>query len=201
MGDSAGGHLAGALGTCSSPDFDDPHDDLKISSVPNAIIMCNPITDMLEGTWSKFVLRGDWLKKKNVTPADLVLTADETDLAKSLSPVDCIKAGEPPVLLMHGTDDHIVNPKQAQDFADAYNKAGNHCELVWMQGQGHAFVLPKYRAPESVVVEAITRADGFLGQQGFWTSKPTLEVSNPPAWIPKPSNQPKPTITPTPAAH
>ncbi len=199
MGDSAGGHLVAALACCSG--FDDPADDLKISAVPNAVIPCNPIMDFKEGTWDKFIIRGDLLKPHaKVTPDDLKLTPDQDKLAQALSPTDCIKPGQPPMLLMHGTDDHVVNPDQARTFAAAYTKAGNRCDLFMVPDQGHAFVLVKYRAPEDVVVDCIRRADAFIASLGWYNSAPTLEVSNPPVWTPKPKPTPKITPTPTPAS-
>lgn len=183
FGDSAGGHLAAALGTCTG--FDDPSDNLKISPVPNAMILCNPIVDMTEAVWIKHIMRGGAMKG-SPKPGDLHPTDDQLRVAKALSPLFNIKPGQPPVIIMHGTADHVVNPLQAQEFADREKKAGNRCDLVWMQGSGHAFVLGKYREPESVVVDATGKADAFLGSLGWMQGPPTLEVSNPPAWTPHP---------------
>ena len=179
FGDSAGGHLAAALGTCRG--FDDPQDDRKVSAVPDAMVLCNPILDMTEGSWIKFVIGGPAMAK-NAPAADLHPTDAQTKLAQALSPRFQIKHGQPPAILMHGTADRVVNPQQAQDFADADKKAGNRCDLVWMEGSGHAFVVPHYTAPEPVVVDAIRHADSFLGSLGWLAGPPTLEVSSPPAW-------------------
>jgi hypothetical protein len=51
-----------------------------------------------------------------------------------------------------------------------------------MEGSGHAFVMTAYSAPEPVVVDAIRKADAFLGSLGWLAGVPTLEVSSPPAW-------------------
>lgn len=182
FGDSAGGHLAAALGTCEG--FDDSRDDLKVSPVPNAMVLCNPIVDLTKPGWINHVMRGDAMKK-NVKPADVHPTGEQLKLAQALSPAFNIKPGQPPAILMHGTKDNIVDPQQVRDFAAAYTKTGNKCDLVWMEGSRHAFVLPKYTAPEAVVVDAIRKADSFLGALGWLNGDPTLEVSNPPAWEPK----------------
>ena len=182
FGDSAGGHLAAALGTCEG--FDDPADDIKVSARPNAMVLCNPIVDMTEGTWIKFVMRGAAMAK-GATLADMHPSDDQLKLAHALSPLSNIKPGEPPAILMHGTNDNIVNPEQAREFAAAYTKAGDHCDLVWMQGSRHAFVVARYSAPEPVVVDAIRHADAFLASLGWLTGPPTLEASNPPAWVVK----------------
>jgi acetyl esterase/lipase len=179
FGDSAGGHLAAALGTCEG--FDDPEDDTKISPKPEAMILCNPILDLTEGDWIKFIIRGAAMQK-GAKPTLFHPTDDQLELARALSPFSNIKPGEPPAILMHGTKDRIVNPDQARDFAAAYAKAGNRCDLDWMQGSGHAFVMTQYSAPESVVVDAIRKADAFLSSLGWLAGPPTLEVSHPPAW-------------------
>ncbi len=182
FGDSAGGHLAAALGACAG--FDDPQDDLRVSAVPDALVLCNPIVDMTEGSWVKFVMQGDQMSK-NVQPGDLHPTDAQTAQARALSPLFQIKPGQPPAVLMHGTDDHIVNAQQAQAFADADKKAGNRCDLIWMQGGRHAFVVADYTAPESVVVAAIRHADDFFVSLGWLRGPATLEVSSPPAWPPR----------------
>ncbi len=180
LGDSAGGHLAAALGTVAG--FDDPQDDLKISAVPNAMVLCNPIVDMTEGTWIKFVIRGAALDKKPA-PEACVPTPDQLKLGRELSPLFQIKPGQPPALLMHGLDDHIVTPDQARQFAKADVEAKNRCDLVLIEGARHAFVLPKYTAPEPMVLDAIRKADQFLVSLGFLIGAPTLELSSPPAWV------------------
>jgi hypothetical protein len=51
-------------------------------------------------------------------------------------------------------------------------------------GARHAFILPKYTAPEPLVVESLKKADAFLASLGFVSGPPTLEVSSTPAWQP-----------------
>lgn len=182
LGDSAGGHLAAALGTV--PGFDDPRDDLKVSATPQAMILCNPIVDMTQGDWIKFVIAGKALDK-HATAQEKTPTAEQLELGRKLSPLFNVRAGEPPTLLMHGLDDQIVTPDQAREFSAAMQKAGNRCELVLIEGARHAFVLPNYTAPEPMVVDAIRRADQFLVSLGWLTGPATLEASNPPAWVPK----------------
>ncbi len=85
-----------------------------------------------------------------------------------------VKPGQPPTLLMHGTIDHVVNPNQAQEYYNAETQAGDACNLVWMQGSGHAFIMTHYKSPDSVVVDAITHADSFLGSLGLLSGPPTI---------------------------
>lgn len=180
FGDSAGGHLAAAVALC--PGFNDPTDDLKVSCKPEAMILCNPILDMTEGAWIKFILQGAAMAK-GAKLVDMHPTAIQLAEARALSPASNIAKGQSPALLMQGTKDTVVNPVQAQQFAPAYTHAGNRCDLIWMEGARHAFVLPKYTAPEPVVVDAISKADKFLVSLGWLSGPPTLEVSNPPAFL------------------
>lgn len=184
LGDSAGGHLAGAMGTCEG--FDDPSDDLNISSTPNAMILCNPIVDMTDGGWINHIIRGEALAKKP-KPESLIPTEDQLKLARELSPLFHVRAkgGRPPTLLMHGLDDHIVSPDQARKFAAVMQESHNRCDLVLIEGARHAFILTRYTAPESRVVEGIRKADQFLVSLHWLSGEPTLEVSNPPAWSPR----------------
>ena len=71
VGESAGGHLAAALGTIDG--YDEPGEDLAVSAVPNALVRLNPITDMTT-RW------GEGLGAK----------------AKSLSPLHHVSKNTPP---------------------------------------------------------------------------------------------------------
>jgi acetyl esterase/lipase len=179
LGDSAGGHLAAVLATGAGS-----QPPTAADLPPNAAVLCNAITDMTDGDWMKFVIRGAALER-NAPPSAKVPTPEQLDLAKKLSPLTFAKAGLPPMLIMHGTDDKIVPAAQASAFADAVTKAGNHCELVLIPHGRHAFILPKYSASEGVVVDAVRRADTFLAGLGFLQGPPTLEVSTPPLWVGK----------------
>jgi acetyl esterase/lipase len=179
LGDSAGGHLAAALGTVE--EFDDPADDRTISAVPDAMIPCNPIVDMTEGGWVKFVVGGRALDR-NPPPDAATPTEDHLRLARRLSPLFQVRPGQPPTLLMHGLNDTVVTPDQARAFDGAMKKAGNRCDLVLLEGARHAFIVAGYTAPEPAVVDAIRRADRFLASLGWLPGQPTLAVSTPPAW-------------------
>jgi acetyl esterase/lipase len=179
LGDSAGGHLAAALGVCEG--FDDPSDDLKISAVPNAMILCNPIVDMTEGSWIKFVIAGKALEKK-APPEAMIPNEVQLKLAKQLSPLFSVRPGLAPTLLMHGLDDHVVLPEQAKKFAAAMTAAQNRCDLDLIEGARHAFILTKYTATEDMVVRVVRKADDFLVSLGFLQGAPSLEVSPTPAW-------------------
>ena len=179
MGDSAGGHLAAALGTVEG--FDDPADDLKVSATPNAMIPCNPIVDMTEGTWIRFIIGGRALEK-NPLPEATQPSPAQTQLARRLSPLFQVHRGQPPSLLMHGLNDSVVSPDQARKFSAAMRAAGNRCDLDLIEGARHAFIVPRYTAPESMVAAALRKADAFLVSLGYLKGEPTLAISPVPAW-------------------
>ena len=170
MGDSAGGHLAAVLGTIPGG-----------GQLPAAMVLCNPIVDLTDPAWISFVIGGPALEKK-APPEARIPTPAQTELAKALSPQFHVRPNLPPTLLMHGTEDHVVNPDQARRFAEAMAAAGNRCDLVMVDGARHAFIVPKYTAPEPLVTDALRKADTFLSSLGFVNGEPTLEISNPPAW-------------------
>jgi acetyl esterase/lipase len=182
LGDSAGGHLAAALGTVRG--FDDKADDLAISATPNAMILCNPIVDMTEGGWINFIIRGPAFDKKP-DPATQVPTPVQLELGRRLSPLYQVRAGQPPTLLMHGLQDRIVTPEQARLFDAAYRASGNRCDLVLLPNASHAFVMTNYRATEPEVVAVIRQIDEFLASLGWVAGPPTLIASEPPAWTKK----------------
>ena len=58
-------------------------------------------------------------------------------LMHEASPIEHVKPGLPPFLLVHGSDDTKVNHRQATDFQAALIKAGVPCELITVNGGGH----------------------------------------------------------------
>ncbi len=179
MGDSAGGHLAAALGTCAG--FDDAADNVAVNAIPNSMILCNPIMDLTEAPWVNYIIRGRALERKPES-ADLIPTAAQIDLAKKLSPIYQINGDQPPALLIHGLKDAVVTPDQARKFAAATQKAGNRCDLELLPEAGHAFILTGYRASEPDVVAVLLRIDRFLAELGWLNGPANLTISNPPAW-------------------
>jgi acetyl esterase len=168
-GDSAGGHLAAALATLPAADA---------TARPDALLLYNPVLDLTEGNWTRFVEGGPGLAIKTTPPA----TPAALERARALSPVYHVGAGLPPVLLQHGLADQVVPASQAERFAAAAQAAGARCELRLLPGVAHAFVVPRYRASEGVVMEAVRAADRFLVSLGWLEGAPTLIASDPPAW-------------------
>ncbi len=127
-GGSAGGHLAAATGTV--PGFEDAGEDLKISSVPNAMVLFNPglvlaPIDQLPIPPEAFAAR---------LPEERMGTAP-----RNLSPAHHVKPGVPPTIIIHGKADDQVPYATAEVFDRLMKEAGNRCDLVGYEGQGHGF--------------------------------------------------------------
>jgi len=180
-GDSAGGHLASCLGTID--DFDDPTDHLKISAVPNAMVLYNPLSDFTTSPLINRIIGGAALDKKP-TPESQIANETQIELAKKLSPLFNVRENQPITLIIHGTDDTVILPEQSVRFAKAMKKAGNNCKLILLPNTKHAFVCVNWKATEQEVVSAFLLMDNFLVKQGYLKGKPTLVLSKNPAWIP-----------------
>ena len=182
MGDSAGGHLASCLGTIDG--FNDAADNLKTSAFPNAMVLYNPLSDFTTSVFINRIIGGAALDKKPSQESQIPTEA-QIAIAKKLSPLFNVRKNQPPTLILHGTDDKVIFPKQSILFTQAMKKVSNKCELILLPNTSHAFVCANYKAPEEVVIDAIRQADEFLIKLGFLKGKPTLVLSKQAAWIPK----------------
>lgn len=111
-GISAGGHLSLMLGLSTDAQ---PHR-------PAAVVAYMPPTD----------LRGMTGPNDNFPALDF---AD--DLAPTVSPIDFASAGDPPVLLVHGDADELVNIRHSERMFDALQAAGITSEFVVIPGAPH----------------------------------------------------------------
>jgi len=181
MGESAGGHLASCLGTVKG--FDSPTDNLKVSEVPNVMVLYNPLSDFSTNPLITRIIGGAALNK-NPTPESQIPSAEQLELARKLSPIFNVHQHQPPTLIIHGTDDTVILPEQSVKFTQAMKKAGNKCQLILLPETKHAFVCVKWKSTEPEVVNAIRIADNFLVKSGYLKGKPTLVPSKIPAWTP-----------------
>ena len=120
-GGSAGGYLAACAALIK--EYDEPHEDLRISSVPNALVLFSP----------RLVISGiDSLTKKE-------LRYNKGRKLEDISPVHNVFKGSPPTIVFRGTADSKVAIKEAQWFCEEMNIYGNSCELVTYEGREHGF--------------------------------------------------------------
>ena len=120
-GGSAGGHLAAAVAFC--PGFDTPGDDLGISTVPNAMVLYNPVFN-------------------NAPEPEGYGYSRIKDRFPDFSPYHNIKAPAPPTLIMVGTKDHLIPVSTVEAFQKKMQEVGARRETIFYEGQGHGFFNP-----------------------------------------------------------
>lgn len=127
-GGSAGGHIAACTGVLQGQD--EANEDSSISSVPNAMILLNPVLDTSPETGFR--------PKRFPKGKETVF-----------SPNHNIRKGIVPTLLFHGTADKTVPFEQASQFAKQMKEAGNRCELHSFKGKGHGSFNGKLFRPKT----------------------------------------------------
>jgi acetyl esterase/lipase len=143
-GGSSGGRIA--LSAAVFDAFDEPGEDKKVSSKPNALVLFNPGVDDTAN--------------ENV---DRLFGAR----AREASPLHHITRGLPPAAIFHGKSDPVVAYSDAEQFCTEYSRAGNQCQLFGYEGATHGFFNPQqekgkwYRITLSEVERFLT-ALGYL---------------------------------------
>jgi len=161
-GGSAGGHLAGALGTVR--EFDEEDEDTSISSVPNALILFNPalVLAPVKGHEAK-----DLEKLANIEERLGVRP-------ERLSPYHHVHKGQPPTIIFHGKADTTVPYFTSELFTQEAQEKGNRCELVGYDDQPHGFF--NYgRSDNKYFIDTVKRMDAFLVSLGYLKGPATVE--------------------------
>jgi len=141
-GGSAGGHVAAS--TALLPHLRNSDEDSSVSSVPNALILFNPVIDT--------TMRGYGAEKLGTRALDA-------------SPAHHVVAGVPPTLIFHGTADTTVPFENVTRFCTLMQEHGNECELVPYEGKTHGFF--NYDRDRAVFEDTMRRAETFLRKLGY----------------------------------
>lgn len=145
-GGSAGGHLAACMMIGKSVEA--KGDDLSISTIPQAMILYNPVLSFEH-------------------EAIMGRLGDKRHLARLISPTAHLTKKTPPALILFGTEDRL------KAFGDAYwKKAGDlgvRAEKYLAEGQGHGFF---NRSPW--LERTTIAADEFLVSLGLLQGKHTV---------------------------
>jgi acetyl esterase len=147
-GGSAGGHMAAC--TALVKGFDEKNEDLSISSVPNALVLFNPVLDVPEIV--------DKLPKKVIK----ALEGRETEI----SPIHHLSEGSPPTIIFHGTADEAVPIHQATRFCETMKKYDNNCEVVPYEGLRHGF-FNYYKGENPAFFSTMEKTEKFLISIGY----------------------------------
>ncbi len=138
-GGSAGGHVA--VGTALLQ-FDEAGEDTVVSSVPNGLVLLNPVIDTSKNGYGRARIGERW---------------------KELSPVHQVKAGQPPTIIFHSTEDTVTPYAGAMRFAETSRGLGNDCTLVTYEGGRHGYFIFDLAAYRDVM----SRMTRFLARKGF----------------------------------
>ncbi len=149
-GGSAGGHLAAATALITG--YNEGSDLLYYSSVPNALVLFNPVMDNGPGGYGY----------ERVGEAYL-----------SFSPLHNIRAGAPPTILFLGTKDKLIPVETAEYYNVVMDKVGSRCEVLLYEGQGHGFF--NY-GNTKYYKETLSVANEFLVSLGYLEKEPEIEI-------------------------
>jgi dipeptidyl aminopeptidase/acylaminoacyl peptidase len=76
-----------------------------------------------------------------------------------------VRAGVPPTMIFHGTEDTTVPFENVERFQKRMHAHGNRCELIPYEGKGHGFF--NYARDRAIYDDTIRRADSFLRELGY----------------------------------
>jgi acetyl esterase/lipase len=150
-GGSAGGHLAAA--TALIADYNESTDNLYISSIPNALVLYNPVFDNGPGGYGYERIG---------------------DAYKNFSPLHNIKSGAPPTIVFLGNKDHLIPVETAKHYKESMEKVKSRCELFLYEGQGHGFF--NYKNLE-YYKKTVAETDTFLQSLGYLSKDPIVEIN------------------------
>ncbi|CAO3413457.1 alpha/beta hydrolase fold domain-containing protein [Azospirillum endophyticum] len=148
LGDSAGGYLAQMLGTINGEKKFDTGDFLDQSSDVQAVVTLYGISD-LRNIGEGFP---EAVQEVHASPAvtealllhgpafrnfpGATIQSDPTE-ALAASPMGHITGHEPPFLIMHGSADTLVSPRQSAQLYEALRRGGTPAEYDLVDGAGH----------------------------------------------------------------
>lgn len=137
IGYSAGGQLATYAATV-----------VDESIVVQAVIGCAPLTDFVQ----ELPRRGNILgsAQRGLLNRPQELTMESLGMLKALSPINHVRAGMPPFLILHGNEDQSVPYEQSLLFQTKLWTNGVRCDIITLPGAPHRLTswdlyLPDYR--------------------------------------------------------
>ncbi len=125
LGESAGGYLVSYVGTETDPRW----------RVAGVVSFYGPHNLMEE-----YEMRRKQGVEASALMAFFGITTFDSQALRRLeeaSPIDRVRKGMPPYLLLHATDDRLVDYQQSVKMCERLKQAGNVCELYTVEGAGH----------------------------------------------------------------
>ncbi|MBY0525096.1 MAG: alpha/beta hydrolase [Gemmataceae bacterium] len=150
LGPSSGGHLASMLGLTEPADgFEGQGGHPEQSSKVQAVVDLYGIVDMTDYPWRE-------RKEKGLLVPFLGATfAENPDLYRKASPVEYVRPGAPPFLIIHGDADITVPPGQSRRLAERLEAVKASVQLIIVPGAGHGWGPPR-------LAETIDQVSAFL---------------------------------------
>ena len=142
-GGSAGGHLAAVAGNIDL--FDNPNEDLTVSSKPDLLILYNPVLH--------YGRKWGWI-----------------DNPSNASPYENLKKGAPPTIILTGTQDKIVPIKLIENYKKRMEAVGSRCDVIFYEGAQHAF----FNKGDDFV-DTVLQTDIFLKSNWYLSGPPTIK--------------------------
>jgi alpha-L-fucosidase 2 len=138
FGHSAGGHLVCLAATMVG-------DDTRVQAVVGFAAVTDHEQDLAKRGGLSTSLQKLLNRPKDVTPESL-------GMIREISPINHVRPGLPPFLLVHGDADTSVPYQQSINFQAKLKAAGVPCELITVKGAPHSLIEgvkidPSYRAP------------------------------------------------------
>jgi acetyl esterase/lipase len=164
-GGSAGGHLAALAATsCNVIALEPPPDTSPTGTVPSA-----PVAKSGDDCVQSAVI---WYGVFDFAPIasqppirqllGCAVEACPGDLVREASPLSYVNSRTPPMLLIAGVDDKVVNPDQSRHFDQALQAAGVPVKIMLLPGVGHSFVGPTQEATRTASVTALKATFEFF---------------------------------------
>lgn len=151
-GASAGGHLAAACALIDAYN-DESTDNISISSVPNALVLFNPVIDNSPSGYGNERLGIDY---------------------KTFSPIHNITRGAPPTIIFLGRDDKLIDVETIEKYKALMDEVGSDCDVEFFDHAEHGFF--QYGNSFDNFKATLTLANEFLIRQGFLTVQPEIEI-------------------------
>jgi acetyl esterase/lipase len=138
FGHSAGGHLVCLAATLVG-------DDTRVQAIVGFAAVTDHEQDLVQRGGLSTSLQKLLNRPKEVTPESLAMI-------REISPINHVRPGLPPFLLIHGDADKSVPYQQSINFQAKLRAAGVPCELITVKGAPHSLIEgvkidPSYREP------------------------------------------------------
>jgi acetyl esterase/lipase len=147
-GYSAGGHLACLLGDTEPADgLEGAGGHPEQSSRVQAVIDLFGPTDLAAADWKPEA------EERTFAPLLGARLKDRPDLFRKASPLQLVRKGAPPHLIVHGTADTVVPLNQSKALAARLKELGVPCRYVEMPGEGHGWLGDKLTGTLDQTVE------------------------------------------------